>query len=488
MLKILSASADTYITNRIISNVAKVNANVGCAGTLDLFKLYGMTATSGVQNTELSRLLVKFDLEPVKTLVSAGLIDITHPSFYAKLQMSDVYGGQTTPRNYVVNVNPLSMSFDEGVGRDISRYDDVDVCNFLTASLSRGTWITSGAFAGGTSGCDYYNNYTSQQTFVTGEEDLNVDVTSALSATLSSNICDSGFRIAFAPTLETDTQTYFVKRFASRQAFDTERHPRLVVGFDASVQDDAGILELDMTSSLFMYNFPRGVPSNIAGVTGDNCTILTLTMPVSGGFYQLSFSGSQYKYGSLPATGIYTSQVIVSSTNATINLALQQTGSVTFTPTWSNISGGSLLTGSAVTFYPLQRSTSPLNNSNYTVTVTGVPNVLDKSQNIRVRTNVFDHTSPRIKLVKHPVELPGIVVKDTYYSVRDIESSRNTIPFDVEHGSTKLSSDANGMYFDLDVSNLLDGHTYVIDIMFVNTIERRLFKNASSVFKVNSLG
>ena len=41
MYRILSASKDTYITNKIInSKFRATDANVGQAGTLDLFKLY----------------------------------------------------------------------------------------------------------------------------------------------------------------------------------------------------------------------------------------------------------------------------------------------------------------------------------------------------------------------------------------------------------------------------------------------------------------
>ena len=41
MYRIISASKDTYITNKIINNAFKAeDANVGQAGTLDLFKLY----------------------------------------------------------------------------------------------------------------------------------------------------------------------------------------------------------------------------------------------------------------------------------------------------------------------------------------------------------------------------------------------------------------------------------------------------------------
>ena len=70
MIKIISASADTYITNRIVNNYLRAkDANVGLAGTLDLFKLYNETQINGETNPiELTRVLLKFDLEPLRKL------------------------------------------------------------------------------------------------------------------------------------------------------------------------------------------------------------------------------------------------------------------------------------------------------------------------------------------------------------------------------------------------------------------------------------
>ena len=67
MFRILSASKDTYITNKIINNSFRAtDANVGGAGTLDLFKLYNENVISGESTPlELSRLLLKFPIGPM---------------------------------------------------------------------------------------------------------------------------------------------------------------------------------------------------------------------------------------------------------------------------------------------------------------------------------------------------------------------------------------------------------------------------------------
>mgnify|MGYP006292507477 CR=1 FL=1 len=46
MLKIVKADKDTYITDKVVMGKRQTDGNVGLAGTLDLFKLYG-TSFSG---------------------------------------------------------------------------------------------------------------------------------------------------------------------------------------------------------------------------------------------------------------------------------------------------------------------------------------------------------------------------------------------------------------------------------------------------------
>ena len=117
MFYIITASADTYITNKILQNKFRAtDANVGRAGTLDLFKLYdesrftesGTVITSSV--SELTRILVKFDYSDVVALTSRSL-DINSDSFKAELRLSEVKTGAPVPRNFNVVANPLAIKF-----------------------------------------------------------------------------------------------------------------------------------------------------------------------------------------------------------------------------------------------------------------------------------------------------------------------------------------------------------------------------------------
>lgn len=498
MFKSYPAIKDAYITDKIVKSVRKTSANVGDAATIDLFKLYGVATSGSTPLVETSRGLIQFDLTGLKSLHSSGTIDITNDSFWCKLHLRDVYGGQPTPDNFTVSVFPLSASFTEGRGRDNVYFSDVDACNWLSSSKGT-TWYVSGCHgachAQSTPG-DYITSSLSlssteiQQTFSTGEEDLLINVTSLVSATLTGEIPDRGFRLSFMSDHESDNQTYFVKRFGSRTVYDPLKRPRLIFGYDDAVTDDTQNLTFDEDNNLFFYNYVGGSPKNLKSgsyaITGTNCIVLKLSTEVSGGWHSLTFSGSQFSPGVSPLTGTYRAVVNVPTSDAIVSSKLAQSGSVKFFPIWSSTDGTlTYLTGSVLTFNSSSRGTAK-SNKTFEVSVLGTPETMAVDAVMTLRVNIFDRSSPMIKFSKIPVEIPGVVVRDVFYSVRDVASGAVVIPFDEAHGSTRVSSDAAGMFFALDASSLTVGRSYVIDIMIVSGGDRKRYNNASSVFRVVS--
>lgn len=500
MYKVIKADKDGYITDRVIDNTRKTTANVGIAGSLDLFKLYGLTTSGSTPNVELSRLLVHFDLSTLETLVANGSVDPSASSFKCHLKLFDVYGGQPCPSKFTVNVNPLSMSFDEGSGKDSTFYSDVDVCNFLTASRPNNIWVLSGAnFGGDVSGsCDYvtYANGTSMlatQAFVTGEEDLYVDVTRIMSATLTGQVPDEGLRIALATTHESDARTYFVKRFASRHAYNTDKHPKLIVRYDDSVFDDTHTLEFDVDNTLYLRNYSRNSLSNLMSgsveMTGSNCLKLRMSTEMSGGMYSLLFSASQVPNAVGHVTGTYYATVNIPTTNATIHNLLSASNSLTFTPVWvTNDLSHHYLSASAVQVSTSLR-TSDMLRGDYIISAMGVRNEHFVNETALIEVSIFDQRTPYTMIMRIPAEMPSIVMRDVYYAVRDVISNTYIIPFDYDYHSTRLSSDGTtGMFFNLDMSALTPGHEYVIDILIKTRGNLYIYRAASSPFKViNSL-
>lgn len=496
MYRRIKADKDAYITNKVIGGKSRVSGNVGLAGTLDLFKLFELAPASSGVTKEQSRILAHFDLTTLRALFSSGNVDINDDSFFCQLSLQDVYGGQPTPQNFTVSVFPLSASFEEGLGKDLVYFTDVDAANWL--SSSRGTlWGAPGCslacFATGSG--DYITsslNLSStevKQTFTTGQENLLIDVTSIISATLTGELPDRGFRITFSSSLENDTNTYFVKRFASRHAYDDSKHPTLVFGFDDSISDDTQNLVFDNDCKINLYNYIKGDLKNLvsasSALTGNNCIKLKLVAETGG--YSLTFSGSQFSLGSNYVTGTYTSTVNVSSSDATVAARITESGSVKFTPVWmSNDATLVFVSGSKVEISAPNRSSSSNKKTYYRINVGGVQEVYQGDEDISVRVNIFDDNNPYIKLVKTPAELPGVVLSNVYYSVREIESGKVVIPFDDAKNSTKVSSDADGMFVVFNAASLTPGRTYVMDIMTKLNGVKNVYENASPIFRITS--
>ena len=503
MLRILKADKDTYITNKYIDGKPAVSGNVGIAGTLDLFKLYGVTivvsGSTRTPKTELSRALLHFDLDPLRTLVNEGRVDVSHGSFKCFLSLKDVYGGQPTPNNFTLDVFPLSASFTEGLGKDVVFYSDEDKCNFLSAS-SDAMWGEEGCARAcfSTGSGDYITSSVTiadtkvSQAFAKGTEDLLVDVTKIVSATIKRDLPDQGFRLSFTPTIESNTKTFFVKRFASRHAYDESKHPKIIVKFDDSILDDTSNLYLDSptSSSLFLYNYVHGQLTNLisgtASLTGSNSVLLELQSEITGiGKYSLYFTGSQHKFGNNSATGIYSASVSLPFTNANIKTSYDLSGSVTFTPIWTSLDRTvTFITGSAVVARAPDRTSYRLNPRRYRVNVTGITADYSQDEEVTMRVYIFDENDPQIIAKRLPVELPGLSLRNAHYAIRNIATDEYAVPFDTTYNSTKISSDSKGMYFNFHTSALTSLNAYAVDIMLVIDNLQQKYLNASSPFRI----
>lgn len=501
MYKKLSADKDAYITNKFVSSVSVISSNTGIASTIDLFKLYGATQVNDVKQKEISRAFLHFDLTELRDDITAGNVDVGDSSFFCKLSLKDVYGGQPTPSNFTVEVFPLSASFDEGLGKDVSRYSDNDIVSWLTSSFGVGWKVTGSGLGGGaTQTCDYITSSVSlpttvaTQVFKSGTEDLLIDVTKIISATITGELPDAGLRLSLSSSHELDQKTYFVKRFGSRHAYNETKHPKLIYGYDDSIIDDTLNLTFDTTSSIYFYNFPQGIAGNIKSgsaatqITGSNCLLLKLiTNQPSGsvGNYELIFTGSQHTKGVNFHTGTYYANIVIDSSDTKIKSKLLESSSIKFETMW--ISADTTVTyskGETITFFNPVRSSSSQSNKKFIVSVTGLQDSYTTSDSPTMRVNIFDDTNPFITVVKIPIESANSVFRNAYYSVRDAVTNEIVIPKDDINNSTKLSSDSKGMFFKLFMSPLSVDRTYVIDIHVTAYGGSTTYKDASQIFKV----
>jgi hypothetical protein len=503
MYRTFRSSKDTYITDRVYRGKRNFNTNVGRAGTMDIYKLYGVTKSGSNENNELTRGLIKFDIQKLKDDYAAGQFDISSPNFKCNLFLYDVYGGQTTPDNFKLCVIPLAQDFEEGIGRDVVFYQDRDICNFLTAS-ENSTWFLSGANAKGNLGNSNIDVIVSgnlgaglvplwkTQSFVTGDENLDIDVTQYVSGVLAGIIPDYGFRISFIDSQESDKETRFVKRFVTKEANDPKRHPKLIVKYDDSVSSNYNNFVFDYPGTIFLYNNVRGTLKNIISssveITGSNCLLVKLNTEISGGFYTLTFSGSQHTANGQNIKGVYSASFSLSSSDPILYQKIIKSGSVDFDLVWGSLDGSVGYHTSSEKFVVR----SPIRNSNYPVSPHYVVSAINLSQEYKktdkskIRVHIEDTKSPYSKFTKRFFETPSYVPERAYYSIRDSVSNEIVIDFDDVFDSTKLSSDATSLWFELDMSNFYEGCLYEIDIMIVENNTKRYYRGISGTFKISS--
>jgi hypothetical protein len=504
----IPATKDSYITNKIIRQVRKKESNTGQAGTIDLFKLHDVSKSGSAGSVqEISRALIAFDLDQLRAL-TGSVLDITSPSFSAMVSMTDIHGGQTVPSNYTLKLFPLSRSFDEGIGRDVVYFTDIDSANFQTASFATtpSLWAEEGAGKGGLLGSDDLDYITSgnlgdgqgiadisaQQLFEDGIEDLLIDVTSIVSATIAGQIPDHGFRLGFTSSQETDQNTYFVKRFGSRHALDRALHPKLIVKYDDTLQSHEADLQFDLSGSLFLFNYDRNGLSNLVSgststpITGNDSLQLRLMFSGSTGLTSSTFLASQHTVGTAFVTGVYSASLKLSSFDTTYKSHITTTGSITFLPFWESLDGTiGYHSGSPVTFVPRSRSNFNRSPRNLTVNITNMRPVYRSADKVRFRVFVQDLTSP-INMSRIPLERVSAIFVNMHYSIRDTRSNVAVIPFDKDTNATLLSTDAKGMYFDVHMSDLDTNRSYRVDLMIEDNDVNDVFTNVGLVFKVES--
>lgn len=525
MYRLLNILKDGYITNKRISGSGSINSNVGQAGTLDFFKIWSQTTSGSVPTIELSRILLKPDLSDLYEMTGSSL-DISDPSFKCYLSVKDIYGGQTTPSNFTISLLPLTKEWDEGRGSDIKAFRDLDTSNWMTASYSSGTpveWSISGANGIGTypttAGLDCWDrgnlglgsiSLESKQFFSRGDEDLYVDVTTVVSATIAGVLPDNGWRLSYSGSLETNENSYFVKRFASRHCLDSVLKPKLIVMYDDSLEDSGNRLLFGQNNTVRTYREGGGEYFNFFSgsteITGSNCLKLNLIASKSYSYttssyqqnfsasisyttssflyYSASFTGSQTSIGGNNKKGFYEASVNLNPfLTSSLDSFIGTEKSMGFDSYWTSLDGTVLYSsGAFLTFNRIEGKESIVSERNFVINVTNLKNeyVQDSSPCIfKVFVQDYNSELPALKL---PTPRKSYIFKTIYWRIIKAFSKEVVIPFD--DSATKLSSDGVNMYFTLFTKDLEPNEVYEIEFKIKENGANYNITNEGFRFKV----
>lgn len=469
MIISLSASADTYITNKLIDGVRSVNSNVGKAGTLDLFSLYDETGATGTR--EVSRALINFDINSLRILTSS-ILDIRN--FKSVLKLKNISTGHSCPSNFTISVFPLALEFDEGLGRDVVSYADLDVSNYISASETS-VWFLSGCLSGGDNGSnniDYVTNANFgngnetlefKQAFNSGLEDLEVDVSSFVSASVANLIENKGFRVSYTGSQEESNTSLFVKRFGSRHVKNEELAPELLVKFDDSIIDERDNLFFNSTGSIYLISDDFINLKNISGqyLTGSNCIIVTLTT----GSFSASFTGSQKSIGG-QIDGFYYADIFIAenessivSGSKTLSEYILENDSITFKEEWKTLDGTKKFLENQLKIKKESVSTNAFDRVKIVTRCDG-PSIVERNEIFKIRTLFYDilveETAHKFSYLRQPLKL-----KEAFYRIRDLQT--NKLIYDFHETFTKLSLDSNGNYCSISASALPVNRQLIIE-------------------------
>lgn len=205
--------------------------------TINLFGNSNITKLD-FKRTESSAIIIKFDIEKFKEdFVTANFANSplsTETNLEAKIKLKDVSTGHTKPYGYTLDLFVLKKSFEEGLGKDVIHFTDLDKSNFIDLSESS-SWQIPGYVS---IEDDIYSNseYKSSFTVEKGNEDVELDVTDWLFDFISEvNPNDHGFLIKISQLEEEDDNSYFVKRFGSRHLLNKNLIPTIEI----KVKDDS---------------------------------------------------------------------------------------------------------------------------------------------------------------------------------------------------------------------------------------------------------
>lgn len=523
-----SGSKDTYITNKIVNNTARATgANVGYASTIDIFKLYGETTLKGVAGlctvgstvhtdksekecatlggtwepnlTELSRGLIYFDLSQLKAEIENQVAVATEASLKIILRMYDVQGTQVAPANFQLELCPLKVAFEEGIGDNVVTFGDSFDANWLSPATGQ-TW----ASGGGTS--DSIDTAIATQTFTTGLEDLEMDITTFVKNHWAdpSGTPNHGFMLKYTPAIETNTKSYFVKRFSSRHTRNPLLRPKIEASWTSYCEDDHLNFVEGKENKLILRNYVNGVPTNVSAnatsgvrlrLSWPDLTTSTWSREMRKDTTAVNGTASvvaQKSIAGVAQTGVYEAKITpnyLQSSESALKDHLVTSGSLLIQEQWDYVDLDTgvvklLHSGSITMLNPT--ATTNAAPTDYRFSLLDVKSIYESSESPTVRLFVRDRNLAN-EPVRIPIQLPSKIIPKAYYQIKDTNNFKVLVPFSdllaTPNESTRLSRDSEGMYFKFPVSVLPRGRTYTIDIGYYDRGIRRTWES-NLAFKV----
>ena len=487
-IKRFFATKDNTITNAFKDGLTTrgTGSNMGAADIVEIFSIYGQASTA---SSELSRALAEFDTTAVaaartaETIPASGSVD-----FY--LRMYDAEHIESTPRDFTLTIAAISQSWNEGTGLDTNNYTDLGASNWINTNTSTNWSVEGGDFLTGSGTTPLMHT---SKSFEAGTEDLTVDVTTIVEEWLIGTTGSYGFGVFLTSSLETATESYYTKKFFARGSEYFHRRPVIEARWNDFEGDDSSNFYIsssrapaaDNLNTIYMYNYVRGQLVNIPDIgTGlinlsvysgsEGPTGSPLSLPGGGG---VAAEGNTFVTGGHVSTGVYSASLAYTSSSIT-----------SLYPVWHNNFDTEFFSGSAITVKS-QEDASNYPIKDWVVNITNLKATYSTNETATFRLYVRPKNwNPNLYTVAQ-TQIETTPIEKAYYKLNRVVDNFEVISYGTgsDNGAyTQLSYDADGNYFDLDMSMLQSGYSYQLSFLF-NLVGEYSEQRAKFKFRVSDV-
>ena len=487
MIRKYTASADTTIVNAFQPNLTRrgTGSNTGMADVMEVFSIYGRQtpSSSAAQGSqELSRMLIKFPATGISADRTANLIP-SSGSVRFILKLYNAQTSKTVPRDFKLVVHKVAKAWEEGVGLDLIGYKDYVKGNtgadWIQARKGTNWNLVGGDYL--TGGSDPFF----EQTFDTGLEDLEIDITSLVEGWMAAPATNYGIGVKLSSSYEAyfssstgtsasgsvvnntngATKSYYTKRFFARGSQYWFKRPRIEARWDSSFRDDRNDFyysssvapSADNLNTIYLYNYVRGRLVNIPRI-GMNKIYVSLYSGSSdnsgpAGSKRTLYNGATNMTGGFVSTGVYSCSIGIVSSSITQLFDVWHDGTTEY------------FTGS---IYPkLQTAEMTRKKPVHYLSITNLQDRYLRHQTARLYLYVRDKDwSPTIYTVANKVAENTAIPSASYRVFRTMDGYQ-AIPYDTGSTlATRLSYDISGNYFDLNMDLLEPGYEYGVKFAF----------------------
>lgn len=228
----------------------------------------------GTIDKELSRFIFNIDLTTLKNRIDSGIINssniVSHKLHMTNtIRYAEEYVGKKSystsinrASDFTLDLFELNQNWDEGTS-----YDFIYGVNYLNTTREQESnwtnkqlntpWDVAGAYSAST------NTIINSQTFRSGSENIEIDVTDLINTSLSANTLTYGLGIKFQDSFEnTATDLREAVGFHTKYT-NTFYEPFIETIIDDTITDDRNYFYLDKNNSLYLFSNIGGYPQNI---------------------------------------------------------------------------------------------------------------------------------------------------------------------------------------------------------------------------------